>query len=117
MSAPRKPLTKVTSVDVRVLAGQCTNSPSCFDHAPERCALANKGSESLGSKSRITTSRVTVTQPDCPDGAAPTPLRSRPMWFVFALVGFAVIYLRWQGRVRWCQQGDLWPIAWKVNSP
>lgn len=39
------------------------------------------------------------------------------MWFVLGLVVFAVIYLRWQGRVWWCQQGDWWPIAWKVNSP
>jgi len=29
----------------------------------------------------------------------------------------AVIYLRWQGRVWWCQQHDYWPISLKVNSP
>src|SRR2546423_12037908 len=51
------------------------------------------------------------------DAAAPTPLRSKPMWFVFALIAIAVIYLRWQGRVWWCQQGDYWPISLKVNSP
>src|SRR5437762_8116160 len=51
------------------------------------------------------------------DASAPTPLRSRAMWFVFALVGIAVLYLHWQGRVWWCQQGDGWPISIKVNSP
>src|SRR5947207_11338661 len=52
-----------------------------------------------------------------PDAVAPTPLRSKPMWFVFALIAIAVIYLRWQGRVWWCQQGDWSPISLKVNSP
>src|SRR3954452_23055479 len=51
------------------------------------------------------------------DAAAPSPIRSRPMWFVFALLVIDVVYLRWQGRVWWCQQGDYWPISIKVNSP
>jgi hypothetical protein len=29
----------------------------------------------------------------------------------------AVVYLRLQGRVWWCQQGDYWPISIKVWSP
>ena len=55
--------------------------------------------------------------PPSRDAAASTPLRSRPMWLVFGFVVLAVIYLRWQGRVWWCQQGDWWPISIKVNSP
>ena len=51
------------------------------------------------------------------DADAPTPLRSQPALFIFALTAFAVIYLRWQGRVWWCQQGDWWPVSLKVNSP
>src|SRR4051812_18444712 len=56
----------------------------------------------------------------CPapdDSSAPTPLRSRPVGFVCALMLLAVVYLRCQGRVWWCQQGDWSPIALKVNSP
>src|SRR3954462_12680181 len=51
------------------------------------------------------------------DAAAPSPIRSRPMWFVFALLVIDVVYLRWQGRVWWCQQGDYSPVSIKVNSP
>src|SRR4051794_18395528 len=56
----------------------------------------------------------------CPapdDSSAPTPLRSRPVGFVCALMLLAVVYLRCQGRVWWCQQHDYWPIALKVQSP
>src|SRR3954447_1525117 len=60
---------------------------------------------------------IMSASPDVADTSTPTPLRSRPMWVIFGLVVFAVIYLRWQGRVWWCQQGDLWPISIKVNSP
>lgn len=39
-------------------------------------------------------------------------------WLTVALmVVVAVFYLRWQGRVWWCQQGDLSPISIKVESP
>jgi hypothetical protein len=51
------------------------------------------------------------------DTAAPTPIKSRAAIFVGVLLVIAVVYLRWQGRVWWCQQGDLWPISIKVNSP
>jgi hypothetical protein len=34
-----------------------------------------------------------------------------------AMLIVAVIYLRWQGRVWWCQQHDLSPISIKVASP
>ena len=52
-----------------------------------------------------------------PDAAATTPIRSRAGVFVGVLLVIAVVYLRWQGRVWWCQQGDLWPISIKINSP
>src|SRR3954468_22235461 len=52
-----------------------------------------------------------------PDASAPTPLRSRPVAVVICLLALAVLYLRWQGRVWWCQQGDWGPISIKVNSP
>lgn len=35
----------------------------------------------------------------------------------FSVVLLAVAYLRWQGRVWWCQQGDWSPISIVVNSP
>ena len=53
-------------------------------------------------------------QPD--DAAAPTPLRSGPVAFVFALLVIAVIYLRWQGRVWWCRCGRWYPVSLHVNS-
>ena len=51
------------------------------------------------------------------DTSAPTPLRSRPIVFIFAFVLIAIMYLRFQGRVWWCQQHDWWPISLEVNSP
>ena len=50
------------------------------------------------------------------DAAASTPLRSRPIAFVLALLLIAVVYLRWQGRVWWCQCGEWYPISFHVNS-
>ena len=50
------------------------------------------------------------------DASAPTPLRSKPVAFVFALLLIAVTYLRWQGRVWWCQCGRWYPISLHVNS-
>src|SRR5262249_33239522 len=41
---------------------------------------------------------------------------SMPMIFVTALLGVAVIYLRWQGRVWWCACGRWNPISLQVNS-
>jgi len=40
-----------------------------------------------------------------------------PAVAVTAMLILAVIYLRWQGRVWWCQQHDYWPISLKINSP
>lgn len=36
---------------------------------------------------------------------------------ILAMLAIAVIYLRWQGRVWWCQQRDWSPISLKVASP
>jgi hypothetical protein len=51
------------------------------------------------------------------DSAAPTPIRSRATWVVLAMLAVAVVYLRWQGRVWWCEQRDWSPVALRVNSP
>jgi hypothetical protein len=55
------------------------------------------------------------------DALAPTPFRSRAaVAFVGLLLVLAVVYLRLQGRVWWCQQGgqgDWSPISIKVQSP
>ena len=56
--------------------------------------------------------------PSLDDAAAPTPIRSRAtLAVVLVMLAAAVLYLRWQGRVWWCEQGDLSPIAVRVNSP
>ena len=44
--------------------------------------------------------------------------RSRaPIIVSMLILGLAIVYLHWQGRVWWCQQGDLSPISIKVWSP
>ncbi|WP_428937954.1 DUF2585 family protein [Fontivita pretiosa] len=53
----------------------------------------------------------------CPDAAAPTPLRSRPVAIVVGSLLLAVVYLRWQGRVWWCACGGLSPVSITVWSP
>jgi hypothetical protein len=50
------------------------------------------------------------------DASAHTPLRSRPIAFIFVLLVIAVIYLRWQGRVWWCACGRWNPISLHVDS-
>jgi Protein of unknown function (DUF2585) len=51
------------------------------------------------------------------DRAAPTPLRSRTaLVWVGATVFIAIVYLRWQGRIWWCQCGRPYPISIHVNS-
>ena len=56
-----------------------------------------------------------VSPPD--DAAAPTPLKShRAMAFVGALLLLAVIYLRWQGRIWWCECGRPNPVSRKIDS-
>lgn len=47
-------------------------------------------------------------------------LRERKVAPVVVIAGMlvvAVVYLRWQGRVWWCEQGDRWPVSLNVNSP
>ena len=51
-----------------------------------------------------------------PDRSASTPLRSRPIAFIFVLLVIAMIYLRWQGRVWWCACGRWYPVSLHVNS-
>jgi hypothetical protein len=60
--------------------------------------------------------RVSGADP-LPDAAAPTPIRSRAAWVVFAMLALMVVFLRWQGRIWWCEQRDWSPISLKVNSP
>lgn len=40
-----------------------------------------------------------------------------PAVWIAGMVVIAIVYLRWQGRVWWCEQGDWWPISIKVDSP
>jgi len=51
-----------------------------------------------------------------PDASARTPLRSRPILFIFGLTAFAVVYLRWHGRVWWCACGHYYPVSLHVQS-
>jgi hypothetical protein len=51
------------------------------------------------------------------DPNAPSPIRSPATLFVLALVGFAIVYLRWQGRVWWCKCGSWAPVSIAVQSP
>lgn len=50
------------------------------------------------------------------DSTAASPIFSRPIAFVLGLVVFAIIYLRWQGRVWWCKCGHWYPISFVVQS-
>jgi hypothetical protein len=50
------------------------------------------------------------------DSVAPTPLRSKPILIVLALIVLAILYLRWQGRVWWCECGSAKPISLVVQS-
>ena len=43
--------------------------------------------------------------------------RFAPWLTIAIIVAAAVVYLRGQGRVWWCQQGDFWPISIQVESP
>jgi Protein of unknown function (DUF2585) len=43
--------------------------------------------------------------------------RLAPWLTIAVMVLCATAYLRWQGRVWWCQQGDPWPTSINVNSP
>ena len=50
------------------------------------------------------------------DPVAPSPLFSRAAGVAVAVMLLAVVYLRWQGRVWWCECGQLTPISLSVNS-
>ena len=50
------------------------------------------------------------------DVSAATPLKSRPVRYVFVLLVVAVVYLRYQGRVWWCRCGRFYPISFDVGS-
>jgi hypothetical protein len=50
------------------------------------------------------------------DAVAPTPIRSRAIWIILAMVVIALIYLRWQGRIWWCECGRPTPISIQVQS-
>jgi hypothetical protein len=50
------------------------------------------------------------------DATAPTPLFSPHALAVVALLLLAIVYLRWQGRVWWCECGQLRPISLTVRS-
>jgi hypothetical protein len=50
------------------------------------------------------------------DSRARSPIFSRPIAFVLGLVVFAIIYLRWQGRIWWCKCGHWYPISFIVQS-
>ncbi len=52
-----------------------------------------------------------------PDAHARTPLFSPAVWLVGALLAFAVVYLRWQGRIWWCRCESWAPISIAVQSP
>lgn len=51
-----------------------------------------------------------------PDARARTPIVSKPIAIVVALLVPAIVYLRLQGRVWWCACGSLNPISIRVNS-
>lgn len=47
-------------------------------------------------------------------------LREKKVGPAVAIAGMlvvAIVYLRWQGRVWWCEQGDGWPVSFRVDSP
>jgi hypothetical protein len=48
---------------------------------------------------------------------SPAAKKFLPHIALAAMLITAIIYLRIQGRVWWCQQGDYWPISLAVNSP
>jgi uncharacterized protein DUF2585 len=50
------------------------------------------------------------------DSEAPTPIFSRASLFAFGLIAIATVYLRWQGRIWWCQCGQWSPLSFVVQS-
>lgn len=50
------------------------------------------------------------------DASAPTPIWSKQILIVIGIIALAIVYLRWQGRVWWCECGGLNPISIVVQS-
>src|SRR3954447_5628800 len=50
------------------------------------------------------------------DSAAHSPFFSRSTAFILGLAAFAVVYLRWQGRIWWCKCGHWNPVSIAVQS-
>ena len=50
------------------------------------------------------------------DAVATTPIRSRAAVFVAVLLLVAVVYLRWQGRIWWCEQRDPGPVSLRIDE-
>ena len=58
-----------------------------------------------------------MSTPPPPDAAAPTPVRSRKvLLIVLGVLLLALVYLRWQGRVWWCDCGRPTPVSLVVAS-
>lgn len=45
-----------------------------------------------------------------------SPLTKHSIGIILAMMLVAVVYLRWQGRVWWCEQHDFRPIATKIDE-
>jgi hypothetical protein len=51
------------------------------------------------------------------DAAAPTPFRSRmAVTVVGVMLAAAVVFLRWQGRIWWCECGKPYPVSLHIDS-
>lgn len=50
------------------------------------------------------------------DRSRPTLLGRGAALYVAVLMVVAIAYVRWQGRVWWCEQGDLNPISLRIDS-
>jgi hypothetical protein len=64
--------------------------------------------------------RQKVTRPDSLSSTIAPPPHDRriaPALVIVGMLVIAIVYLRLQGRIWWCKQGDLWPISIKVASP
>lgn len=51
------------------------------------------------------------------DATAPSPLRNRRLVVAIALVvALSAVYLRWQGRIWWCECGSPNPLSLRIDS-
>lgn len=51
------------------------------------------------------------------DSRAPSPIFSPATVYIFCLLACAIVYLRWQGRIWWCECGSWAPISIAIRSP